>query len=31
MVEEYKLGKSKRRVGDVDRLSVRLEEVLQPS
>ena len=31
VVEEYELGKSKRRVGDVDRLSVGLEEVLQPS
>ena len=31
VVEEYKLGKSKRSVGDVDRLSVGLEEVLQPS
>ena len=30
-VEEYKLGKSERCVGDVDRLSVGLEEVLQPS
>ena len=30
-VEEYKLGKSERRVGDVDRLSVGLEEMLQPS
>ena len=31
VVEEYTLGKSERHVGDVDRLSVGLEEVLQPS
>ena len=31
VVEEYKLGKSERCVGDVDRLSVGLEEMLQPS
>ena len=31
VVEEYKLGKSERHVGDVDRLSVGLEEMLQPS
>ena len=31
VVEEYELGKSERCVGDIDRLSVGLKEVLQPS